>query len=108
MKQKTDQTACIRAALRWTDPAPPPDVQTPDTFGELSRGYVFNAYARRIDVACSSSASHAIGQTDRTTRSWPLALYSTRLRALQALRNAMEQEYAQQLCAIDLLIEQAS
>ena len=103
------QTARVRAALRWTEQAPPPDVLPPEhVYGDtgLSTGYIFNVYKPSIDVACSSSASHTIGRLDRTTSQRPLRLYSTRLLALQALRNAMERDFAEKLAAIDAQIEQ--
>lgn len=100
------QQGQIRAALRWTDPAPPPDVMPPEGYAELSTGFLFNAHSSRINVACSGAASHARGQTDRTTSQGARRLYSTRLRALQALRNAVEQECAERLARIDAQIAQ--
>lgn len=99
------QEARIRTALRWTEPAPGPDVPPPDGFG-LSTGYLFNTYTNRVDVACSGPVSHAFGRTDRTTTQGARRLYSTRLLALQALRNAVERECAERLAAIDQQIEQ--
>ena len=91
----------IRAALRWTDPTPVPDVPIPDDSMRLSTGYLFNSYTGRVNVACSSSTHHAVGQTDTTTTQGPRRLYSTRLLALQALRVAMEWECAKALAEVD-------
>ena len=106
-EQEADE-ARIRAALRWTDPAPPPDVLPPEQVGDrfLSTGYTFNAYANRIDVACSGPVSHAVGRTDTTTTQGGKRLYATRLLALRALRNAVERACAERLAAIDARIEQ--
>lgn len=91
----------IRAALHWSDDSDVrPDVPVPDR-NELTTGWTFNAYARRVDVACSSSAFHAVGRTDKTTTQQPLALYSTRERALRALRVALEREFAEALAKVD-------
>jgi hypothetical protein len=96
-----------RAALHWTDLAPAPDVMPPEGSG-LSTGYTFNVYAQRVDVACSGAVSHSVGRTDRTTTQGARRLYSTKLLALQALRNAMEREFAKRLAAIDVQIESES
>lgn len=103
-----EEEARTRAALHWTEPAPPPDVMPPTGVFALSTGYTFNVHAQRVDVACSSSISHSVGRTDRTTTQEPKRLYSTRLLALQALRNAMEWRFAEQLAKIDKQIEDAA
>lgn len=97
--------ARIRAALRWTEEAPGPDV-APGSWRELSTGYLFNAPTGRVDVACSSPTSHAFGQIDQTTTQGARHLYSTRLLALRAMRNAVERACAERLAAIDRQIEQ--
>lgn len=104
-QEQEAQEPRIRAALRWTEPAPGPDVAPPSWDG-LSTGYLFNAHTNRVDVACSSSVSHAFGRTDQTTTQGARRLYSTRLLALQALRNAVERACAERLTAIDRQIEQ--
>lgn len=101
-----EQARRISAARRWTDDSDiEPDVPPPSGFNELTTGWVYNAYARRIDVACSSSVSHAIGRTDRTTTQGARALYSTRERALRALRVALERQFAEELAKVDALLE---
>ena len=98
---EVERQARIRAALHWTDDADiAPDVPPPSGQG-LTTGYMFNAYSRRVDVACSSSVFHAIGRTDRTTTQRPIWLYSTRARALHALRVALERQFAEELAKID-------
>lgn len=97
----------IRAALHWTVAAPGPDVQPPEGWSELATGYMFHAYAMQVEVACTGSNTHAIGRTDKTTSQNACSLYSTRLLALLALRNAVERECAEKLAKIDRMIEEA-
>ena len=108
--------ARLRAALRWVNDAPAPDVAPPEwggaltpgfvsTWNVLTTGYVFNVRTSRVDVACSSSTSHSIGRTDGTESQRPFWLYSTRLLALRALRTSVQRLCAAQLAAVDLLIE---
>lgn len=98
----------IRAALHWTEEAPGPDVQPPpqEKWSELATGHMFNAYTLRVDVACTSRVSHAIGRTDKADSQRPMQLYSTRLLALHALRNAVERECAEKLAKIDQMTEE--
>lgn len=92
----------VCAALHWTDDNDiAPDVPPPTGWNELTTGWTFNAYARWIDVACSSSFAHAVGRTDKTTAQNSRALYSTRARAVRALRCAVERECAELLLKID-------
>jgi len=85
------------AALRWTDETtadvPPP--RTDSTVrNELSRGYavVGSGMYGRVEPVCSSCMQ-------------PIWLHSTKLRALKAHRNQIEQECASQLLKIDKQIE---
>jgi len=87
--------ARIRAALHWTEAAEGPDVLPPERVRGIATGYLFNAYTNRVDVACTGSVSHAFGSTDETTTQGARRLFSTRLRALLALRNAVEWECAE-------------
>ena len=114
--------ARLRAALHWADDAPTPDVAPPSggwkelptdyvstdyvsTWNVLTTGYVFNAHAQRVDVACSSSIGHTIGRTDDTVSQGSLRMYSTRRLALQALRAALQRECAERLMRVELMIE---
>jgi hypothetical protein len=90
------------AALRWTEPVGT-DVPVPAWNGELSKGFL--PCGDRVEVACSSSTYHAIGRTDKTNSHRAVALYSTRLLALKALRHNLELEFALRLARIDAQIE---
>lgn len=101
-----EQELRLAKALRFTEPvskdvAPPP-YRSADL---LRKGFLFNAYSPRVEPACTSSGSHSFGRDDVTTTQQPVSLYSTRLRALRALRNAVEIECAKKLATIDKWIE---
>jgi hypothetical protein len=91
----------IIAALRWSDDVLP-DVPIP-TDSTLSVGWLpcFN----RVEVACSSAVFHALGRTDKTNSQQPRKLYSTKLRALRALRYETAMRCAEELERIDTQIE---
>jgi hypothetical protein len=106
-EQQATERARISAALHWSDDSDiAPDVPPPERWNELTTGWTFNSYGRRVEVACSSSVYHAVGRTDKTTAQRPLSLYSTRERALRALRVALEREFATELAKIDRLLEE--
>jgi len=90
------------AALRWTEKVLP-DVPPRSKFTEgLTTGWL-PCYTR-VEPACSSVVSHAIGQTHETTSQGSRSLYSTKLLALKALRHEMELRFANELAGIDIQI----
>lgn len=97
----------IARALCWT-PEPVGVDLPPPKFGELDTlGFTFNHYNGRISFGRSSSIGHATqdsGFPERTTTQRALSMYSTRLRALRALRCALERKFAEQLAGIDAQI----
>jgi hypothetical protein len=93
----------LAKALRFTDHVDK-DVFPPEEFMKLSTGWVYNAHTLEVSVACSSAVSHGIGITDRTTTQRPIRMYSTKILALQALRNELEQMYATKLAYVDKCI----
>jgi len=97
-----------RLALRFTGEGPLlPDVASPspgERGSRLIKGFAFNGYSKRVDVACSSSVHHSVGRDDRTDRQQPKSLYSTRKLALQAMRREMEMNFARELRAVDRMI----
>jgi hypothetical protein len=86
-----------------------PDVAPPESrigsFGELTTGYMFNAYSKTVSCACSSSTSHAIGLTNRTTSQRPIFMYSTKKLALKAMLYEMSQNFASALRDVEKKIE---
>lgn len=87
-------------ALRWTDPVQP-DIPAPEggSMRETSGFAAFGALQYgRVEPAWSSCVSHGRGYSTRAEQKKagsggsqnPIALFSTRLLALRALRNSME------------------
>lgn len=97
------ERARIAQALRWTTPTAP-DVPPPTGAG-LSEGWTYILSQARVAIACSSATAQGIGRSDRTTWRGAIWLYSSRLRALQALRHAVELRVAKELAEIDRAIE---
>lgn len=97
----------ILQSLHFTDPVVE-DIPVPSGSSDTTRGWLFNAYREHDQVqrSCSSTTSHSFGRDDKTNAQQPRALFSTRLLALRALRNAVELEAATRLRGIDKMIEQ--
>ena len=93
----------IVAALRWTEQVLP-DIPVP-VRNRLTKGWL--AGYDRVDIACSSCVFHAYGRNDKTTTQQPVALFSTKLLALKALRYEMERRFAEQLANIDRQIAES-
>ena len=100
------------AALRWTASVLP-DVPPPKTgtkFDSFSSGWTYNVSGMWVKPAWSSTISHGIGashpEPQRCSSSQgAMNLYSSKLRALRALRHAVERDAAIKLRRIDMLIE---
>ncbi len=92
----------IVRALRWTDAETKPDLDKPDGYGTTIHGWEFNAYAQKVRRMWSQGSRHGDGDDPRKGGSQRgIALYSTKLRALRALRRAVEVDCARKLAAID-------
>jgi hypothetical protein len=96
-------------ALRWTEPVAP-DIEPPDSLGKnnLRKGFLFNAYSGRVEPACTDSLYHSFGCDDEARSQGSQRLYSTRFRALKAMRHEVEKECAKKLREIDRKIEAES
>jgi hypothetical protein len=107
--QKEKDNVRVAKALRWTHPITT-DVAPPTRSMELTTGYLYSSYSGiggdSVTIACSGVTGHARGRVDKTTTQNARHLYSTKLRALQALRHEVEQQCAARLAAIDKQIEQ--
>ena len=99
-----EEKLSILAALRWTEEVKP-DIPIPEWEEGLTKGWT--PLYNRVEKACSSSVSHGTGQWDKTTSQQPLALYSSALLALKALRHEMELRLAKALAQVDRQIEKA-
>lgn len=97
-----------RLALRFTDPVEPDVLPTDYTTKRV--GYSFNAYSKEAYLAWTTTHAHGTGDGSSRMMSGSQGdtpLYSSRKRALQALRCALEQQYAKELYRIDQLIKGA-
>ena len=95
------------AALRWSENPPAPDVPMP-VYGEPEVfGFVFNLYAMSVSHARCTTSYIAISDDIARLHSNPswqqtrVPMFSTRARALAAMRHAAEREAAEQLERID-------
>lgn len=95
----------LAQALRFTEDVTP-DIAPPKSYnGDLSTGYGYNAFNDTIAPCCSSVSSHGWNSHDKTTTQRPIFMYSTRVRALRALRREVEIQCAKRLADIDAKIE---
>ena len=96
-----ENKALLSASVNQGQPKPLPDVPPPDTFQGLTKGYMYNAYARTVNRACSSSVSHSSHRDDKTNSQRPMHLYSTEALALKAMRYDVEQMWLKEIAKID-------
>lgn len=95
----------MKMALRWTEKVEP-DIPPPKTYDEeLSKGFIFNAYAGTVSRGCSSNIYHSVHSDKETNSHDSIWLYSSRKLALRAMRHEMELQYARKLREIDKQIE---
>lgn len=97
----------IAAAFHRTQPVEK-DVDIPERSYDLAKGWLFNSYNASVSKACSSAVHHCPHDDEKTTSQMPRRLFSTKLRALRALRYEVEKESAEKLAKIDLMIEEES
>jgi hypothetical protein len=110
--------AKVNRALRWSDGEFKPDVPPPSSMnysepiirsgGSHTRGWMQRFWcgfenespSRFIGKGISSSISHGCDWV-KTSSQNPMALHSTRLRALKALRQSAEMKFAKFLADVD-------
>lgn len=119
--EQAKQDATINRALRWSDGEFKPDIPPPSsmdysgpkslsdshTRGWISRfwsSFSHESPTRFIGKGISSSISHGSDWVKTSTQN-PIALHSTRLRALRSLRQQAEKDFAKFLAEIDKEIE---
>ena len=98
----------LQLSLRWTQPVDK-DVPVPTEPLKLSKGFMFlgtQGDFSRVQVACSSSCSHSVGQNDKTISQRGIELFSTRILALKAMRHEVEKHCAYLLRRVDKQIEE--
>jgi hypothetical protein len=93
----------LLAALRWTAPVEP-DVMPPKE--GYSEGWAFNSHSGVIDQRWSTSVFHGSGPAPKQGRhlsatQGPQRLFSTKEKAIAALRHATETKAAYDLLKID-------
>lgn len=100
---------CLAMALRFTDADEEPDIPIPAPGDKPTSGWQFNRYSRVVGPAWSASSFHGDGpaKASHMATQGGIPLYSTKLRALRALRRNLERLCAEQLRAIDIQIEAA-
>jgi hypothetical protein len=103
------ESARLCRALRWSDYGTTPDLPIPRT--GYTEGWTFNAYTARVERAWSERNAHGSGPyptngKQRYGVQGGLALFSSRLRALAALRRMVELDAARKLSTLDEQIEQ--
>lgn len=103
-EQAAFEELMTRLALRFTDEDCSPDIPPP-TNNLLSKGFLFNRHYMSVSKACSSHNAHNPVSDEKTLQQGERWLYSSKLRALKAMRQEMEFEFARLLRAVDKKIE---
>lgn len=106
-EQAEHEALKTRLALRFTDGEFAPDIPPPPAFGDVTRGYTLSLHYREAVPACSSHSTHGLGKETESIRRGGLALYSSEVLALRALRQQLEAQFAGQLREVDKKIEAA-
>ena len=97
------------AALRWTGPVER-DVAVPEC--GYSEGWDYNAYSMSVWQGWSDSVTHGKGNAPNDGERSPgsqrgLKMFSTKARALAAMRHEMEQKAAAELLRVDRMLAAA-
>lgn len=116
MAMNKREKAALQAAIDRADmyasmhisEAVEPDVMPPEEMGESdTSGWTFNAYSKLVEEGWSGITSHGSGP-GKSPGVWacqgPQKLYSTKRKALQALRHEMAVNAAEELMRIDRMI----
>ena len=95
--------ANMLAALRWTAPVSRDVLAPTSTKTAHSTGWDFNSFSGRVIQSWSGFGSHGTGCEPGTCSAsqGAINLFSTRARALAAMRHELELKYAKSLLLID-------
>lgn len=111
LMQATLDQALLLGALRWSSEVKP-DVRAPDGEG-YTEGWSFNVFSGAVEQGWSSKTTHGSGAAPKagsramTASQGCQDLFSSEVRALEALRHALEVECAQRLLAVDRRLTKA-
>ena len=97
----------IKLALRFTEPVEK-DLFPDEDYKIIVNGYSYNSYSQRVEKSCSTKMNHSLSGWDKTTSQNGIKQYSTKIKALKAMRHEMEINFAKALYKIDKLIEAES
>jgi hypothetical protein len=100
----------LLSAFHLTAKAEPPDVPRPKNSSDFLCGYTINEYTRKVLPSLTKSHYHGTnfeneGFPNKTTTQGGLDLFSSKLKALRALRNLVERQCCEMLLAVDEKIE---
>ena len=104
-EQAAFEELMTRLALRFTDEDCCADIPPPSAGRPLSKGFLFNRHYMSVSKACSSHNAHNPVSDEKILQQGERWLYSSKLRALKAMRQEMEFEFARLLRAVDKKIE---
>jgi len=110
----TIREAQVNKALRWSDYevepdlSPPPYSYAPEE--KITNGWSFNAHNGRVYQTWSESSSHGdgwrvVGEKNTYGSQRGISQYSTKEKALKALRVKLENNFAKALADVDILIK---
>ncbi|MDT4321872.1 hypothetical protein [Klebsiella aerogenes] len=96
----------INRSLRWSDYSADKDVGAPDDYREYVNGWSINTSTMRVYKTWSSAIYHGDGWVFDGKRPShasqnPISQYSSKEKALRALRHYMEMKFAEALYEID-------
>jgi hypothetical protein len=103
--------ALLNKSLRWTDGDSSPDLPRPSNFDSYVNGWSINSYRGAVYESWSSPGSHGDGRVvdgirPKSASQQGIAQYSTKEKALIALRRKLENSFASQLADIDMQISE--
>ncbi|NNS07309.1 hypothetical protein [Erwinia sp. JH02] len=102
----------VNRALRWSDYETERDVPKPGPSDGYVNGWSVNYHSERVYLSWSGSISHGDGRVVGGKRppygsQRGIEQYSTKEKALKAMRRQMEREFAQRLASVDRMIAAA-